>query len=85
MHTGLPQMQYGRSQLSGAVSFTHRTRDNLLNCRSQSQLTKLGDEIARWCDRLNSVQYRQMIQAWAEAKARLDLDAATLTDIQNLK
>lgn len=57
------------------MDFTHRTRDSLLNCQSQSQLTKLGDEIASWCDRLTAVQYRQMIQAWAEAKARLDLDA----------
>jgi len=78
-------MQYGRVGTWGSMDFVHRTRDSLLNCQSQSQLTKLGDEIARWCDRLTAVQYRQMIQAWVEAKARLDLDAATLTDTQNLK
>ena len=68
-------MAYGRCELTGTLGFVHRTTESLSRCRTQSQLTKLGDEIARWCGSLTAVQYRQMIQAWAEAKRRLDLDA----------
>jgi len=72
-HTGLPPMQYGRIGTWDGADFVHRTRASLRTC-DEAQLEKLGNDIANRCDGLTSSQYRQMIEAWAQAKRRLEMD-----------